>query len=53
MTSTPAIGTLRATHLRVLLADEDEEALERLGDVLAALGHEVCRSPSRWRRRPT
>ncbi|MBA3747723.1 MAG: hypothetical protein H0W96_09575 [Solirubrobacterales bacterium] len=25
----------------MLLADEDEEALERLGDVLAALGHEV------------
>ncbi len=41
MTSTPAVGTLRATHLRVLLADEDEEALERLGDVLAELGHEV------------
>ena len=41
MTSTPAVGPLRATHLRVLLADEDEEALERLGDVLAELGHEV------------
>ena len=41
MTSTPAVGTLRATHLRVLLADEDEAALERLGDVLAELGHEV------------
>jgi AmiR/NasT family two-component response regulator len=41
MTSTPAVGTLRATHLRVLLADEDVEALERLGDVLAELGHEV------------
>jgi len=41
MTSTPAVGTLRERHLRVLLADEDEEALERLGDVLAELGHEV------------
>jgi hypothetical protein len=26
VTSTPAIGTLRATHLRVLLADEEEQA---------------------------
>ena len=41
MTSTPAIGTRRESHLRVLLADEDEEALVRLGDVLAELGHEV------------
>ena len=28
VTSAPAVGTLRATHLRALLADEDEEALE-------------------------
>jgi response regulator NasT len=28
-------------HLRVLIADEDREALNQLGEVLEALGHEV------------
>jgi response regulator NasT len=41
MTSTPAVGTLRETNLTVLLADEDEEALERLRKVLESLGHEA------------
>jgi AmiR/NasT family two-component response regulator len=41
MTSTPAVGTLRETNLTVLLADEDEEALERLRRVLESLGHEA------------
>src|SRR5689334_2268288 len=41
MTSTPAVGTLRETNLTVLLADEDEDALRALGDVLAGLGHDV------------
>jgi AmiR/NasT family two-component response regulator len=31
-----------ARHLRVLIADEDREALASLGDVLAGLGHEVA-----------
>src|SRR4051812_593584 len=39
--TTPAVGTLRATNLTVLLADEDRGALEQLGDVLTGLGHEV------------
>jgi AmiR/NasT family two-component response regulator len=29
-------------HLRVLIADEDREALQSLGDVLEGLGHEVA-----------
>jgi AmiR/NasT family two-component response regulator len=39
--TTPAVGTLRESNLTVLLADEDEAALRRLGDVLAGLGHDV------------
>ena len=39
--STPAVGTRRETNLTVLLADEDEDALTRLGEVLQRLGHEV------------
>jgi AmiR/NasT family two-component response regulator len=39
--TTPAVGTLRETNLTVLLADEDERALQSLGDVLTGLGHEV------------
>ena len=39
--TTPAVGTLRETNLTVLLANEDEDALRRLGDVLAELGHDV------------
>jgi AmiR/NasT family two-component response regulator len=39
--STPAVGTKHETNLTVLLADEDEEALEALGDVLRGLGHDV------------
>jgi response regulator NasT len=39
--STPAVGTKHETNLTILLADEDEEALEALGDVVRALGHEV------------
>lgn len=41
MSSTPAVGTKHETNLTVLLADEDEEALETLGDVLRELGHDV------------
>jgi response regulator NasT len=41
MTFTPAVGTLAETHLRILIADEDEEALRGLHSVLAGLGHEV------------
>jgi response regulator NasT len=41
MTRTPALGTTTERGLRVLLADEDREKLERLGDVLTELGHEV------------
>jgi AmiR/NasT family two-component response regulator len=33
--------TISDTHLRVLIADEDESALRRLHEVLAGLGHEV------------
>src|SRR5215218_3703902 len=39
--STPTLGTRHETSLTVLLANEDEEALQRLGDVLRSLGHEV------------
>src|SRR5687767_12652656 len=41
MSSTPVVGTKRETNLTVLLADEDEEALKSLGQVLQELGHEV------------
>jgi AmiR/NasT family two-component response regulator len=41
MTDTPAVGTRRERNLTVLLADEDEEALKTLGDVLGRLGHDV------------
>jgi response regulator NasT len=41
MSSTPSVGTRRESNLTVLLADEDEAALERLGEVLQGLGHEV------------
>jgi AmiR/NasT family two-component response regulator len=41
MTSTTALGTRTERGLRVLLADENREALERLGDVLTELGHAV------------
>src|SRR4051794_33692431 len=39
--STPVVGTRHETSLTVLLADEDEEALEALGNVLHGLGHDV------------
>jgi AmiR/NasT family two-component response regulator len=43
MTMTPsAVGTLSETNLRVLIADENEEALRKLHGVLAQLGHEVA-----------
>ena len=35
------VGTRHETNLTVLLADEDEEALQSLGEVLQELGHEV------------
>jgi response regulator NasT len=41
MTSTPATGTLTERNLRVLIADEDEAALQDLHGVLNELGHEV------------
>jgi response regulator NasT len=41
MTTSAAIGTRTERGLRVLLADEDRDALERLGDTLAELGHNV------------
>jgi AmiR/NasT family two-component response regulator len=41
MTGTPPTGTRRERNLTVLLADEDEQALETLGDVLRHLGHDV------------
>jgi len=41
VSSTPAVGTRRETNLTVLLADEDEEALERMRGVLEGLGHEA------------
>ncbi len=34
-------GTITATHLRVLIADEDEAALRGLHQILEHLGHEV------------
>jgi len=36
-----ATGTVNERHLRVLIADEDEDALDGLHTVLADLGHEV------------
>lgn len=39
--STPVVGTRYETNLTVLLADEDEDALTTLGQVLQGLGHEV------------
>jgi AmiR/NasT family two-component response regulator len=41
MTSSTAMGTRTERGLRVLLADEDRDKLERLRDVLEGLGHEV------------
>ena len=41
MTETPAMGTRRERNLTVLLADEDEQALRLLGDILRQLGHDV------------
>jgi AmiR/NasT family two-component response regulator len=41
MTGTPAVDTRAERGLRVLLADEDDRKLERLGAVLQALGHVV------------
>jgi AmiR/NasT family two-component response regulator len=41
MTDTPAVATKHETNLTVLLADEDEQALTSLGEVLQGLGHEV------------
>jgi AmiR/NasT family two-component response regulator len=41
MTDSPALGTRRERGLTVLLADEDEQALESLAGVVRALGHEV------------
>jgi AmiR/NasT family two-component response regulator len=41
MSSTPIVGTRHETNLTVLLADEDEKALENLGAVLQGLGHDV------------
>src|SRR5918912_4449029 len=41
MTSTAAVGTRTERGLRVLLADEDDSKLQRLGDVLESLGHVV------------
>jgi AmiR/NasT family two-component response regulator len=41
MTSTPSVGTLSERNLRVLIADENKEALRVLHSVLAELGHDV------------
>jgi AmiR/NasT family two-component response regulator len=41
MTSTPATGTLSERNLRVLIADENKDALRVLHEVLAGLGHDV------------
>jgi AmiR/NasT family two-component response regulator len=41
MTSTPATGTRTERGLRVLLADEDHNALRLLADVVELLGHVV------------
>ncbi len=40
MTSSPA-GSLTETNLRILIADENEDALRGLHSVLGGLGHEV------------
>src|SRR4051794_19572681 len=39
--STPVVGTRHEASLTVLLADEDEQALESLCKVLQGLGHDV------------
>jgi AmiR/NasT family two-component response regulator len=39
--STPIVRTRYESNLTVLLADEDENALKKLGQVLQGLGHEV------------
>src|SRR3954464_10287739 len=41
MSSSNATGTISERHLRVLIADENEQALRGLHEVLAKLGHEV------------
>ena len=41
MSSAPAVPTRHETNLTVLLADEDEEALKSLCEVLQGLGHDV------------
>lgn len=41
MTTTPAVGTRTERGLRVLLADEDEDQLRRIGAVVDGLGHVV------------
>jgi AmiR/NasT family two-component response regulator len=41
MTSTPATGTLGERNLRVLIANENKNALQKLHEVLAGLGHDV------------
>jgi response regulator NasT len=41
MSSTPSAGTIKETSLRILIADENEEALRGLHAALAKLGHEV------------
>jgi response regulator NasT len=41
VTSSPATGTRTERGLRVLLADEDEQALRALGEVVERLGHVV------------
>jgi response regulator NasT len=41
MTTASPVGTRTERGLRVLLADEDEKKLQRLGDVLKELGHIV------------
>jgi AmiR/NasT family two-component response regulator len=39
--STPIVGTRHETSLTILLADEDEQALQSLCGVLQGLGHDV------------
>jgi response regulator NasT len=41
MSSSNVTGTVRERHLRVLIADEDEVALQGLHEVLTGLGHDV------------
>src|SRR4051794_28409782 len=41
MSTTPVVGTKHETSLTVLLANEDEQALQSLCDVLRGLGHDV------------